>query len=256
MFNTTRRLIRLAIVGSAAYVLYKERPEQVQSVLDKVLPESVKKEIARTKEQYASMQELKESLSGVSEEVAKSAVQTAEQLFKTLQSEDAQEAFSKLGELRTQKKEHPEEFVPDTFTPREVELLMTELAEDRMGWSIRIMLRTGLNMYEILALKPSSIQADGSVIRVRNELRTKNGEPVILPLSRDKVRDVEVPAEARNAAKRLRKTDSEYIWQSRDSDMPIKPSSFTAQFKDHVGEVPQVRIFGPKVAVNTFEANT
>ena len=55
-------------------------------------------------------------------------------------------------------------------------------------------------------------------------------------------------------AKRVRNTDSEYIWQSRYSCLPIKPSSFTSQFKEHIGEVPQVRIFGPKVAVNTYEA--
>ena len=52
MFNTTRKLIRTAIVGTAAYYLYKEKPEEVKAVLNKVLPENVKKEIRKTKEQY------------------------------------------------------------------------------------------------------------------------------------------------------------------------------------------------------------
>ena len=210
MFNTTRRLIRMAIVGTAAYYLYKEKPEEVKAVMDKVLPESVKKEIRKTKDQYESLQELKAAASDMTEGMAKLAGEATETLLKSLQNKEVEEQMAEIQKLRKQQKEHPEEFVPDTFTPREVELLMSELPEDRMGWSIRLMLR-------------------------RNRI-------------------IPVPPDVRIYAKRLRKTDSEYIWQSRDSDLPIKPSSFTSQFKEHIGEVPQVRIFGPKVAVNTYEA--
>ena len=255
MFDTTRRLIRWAVVGTAAYYLYKEKPEQVRAVADKVLPESIKKEIRQTREQYESLKELKEAAAGMTEGMARIATEMGENMLKSLQSQDAQEQLQELEQLKKQHKEHPEEFVPDTFTPHEVELLMAELPEDRMGWSIRLMLATGINMYEVLALTPRSIQADGSVIRVTHELRTKNGQQVLVPVKSDRNRMIPVPNAVRIYAKRLRKTEDAYIWQSRDSDMPIKPSSFTSQFKDHIGEVPQVRIFGPKVAVNTYEAN-
>lgn len=254
MFNTTRKLIRTAIVGTAAYYLYKEKPEEVKAVLNKVLPENVKKEIRKTKEQYESLQELKAAATDMTEGVARVAGEMTETLLKRLQTKEVEEQMDEIQKLRKQQKDHPEEFVPDTFTPHEVELLMSELPEDRMGWSIRIMLRTGIDMYEMLALTPWNIQTDGSMIRVSNQVKTKNGDLVIVPVKSDRNRMVPVPPDVRIYAKRLRKTDSEYVWQSRDSDLPIKPSSFTSQFKDHIGEVPQVRIFGPKVAVNTYEA--
>ena len=71
MFNTTRKLIRTAIVGTAAYYLYKEKPEEVKAVLNKVLPENVKKEIRKTKEQYESLQELKAAATDMTEGVAR-----------------------------------------------------------------------------------------------------------------------------------------------------------------------------------------
>ena len=166
MFNTTRKLIRTAIVGTAAYYLYKEKPEEVKAVLNKVLPENVKKEIRKTKEQYE-------------------AGEMTETLLKSLQTKEVEEQMDEIQKLRKQQKDHPEEFVPDTFTPHEVELLMSELPEDRMGWSIRIMLRTGIDMYEMLALTPWNIQTDGSMIRVSNQVKTKNGDLVIVPVKSD-----------------------------------------------------------------------
>ncbi len=183
MFNTTRRLIRMAIVGTAAYYLYKEKPEEVKAVMDKVLPESVKKEIRKTKDQYESLQELKAAASDMTEGMAKLAGEATETLLKSLQNKEVEEQMAEIQKLRKQQKEHPEEFVPDTFTPREVELLMSELPEDRMGWSIRLMLRTGIDMYELLALTPWNIQTDGSMIRVSNQVKTRNGEPVVVPAS-------------------------------------------------------------------------
>ena len=188
MFNTTRRLIRMAIVGTAAYYLYKEKPEEVKAVMDKVLPESVKKEIRKTKDQYESLQELKAAASDMTEGMAKLAGEATETLLKSLQNKEVEEQMAEIQKLRKQQKEHPEEFVPDTFTPREVELLMSELPEDRMGWSIRLMLRTGIDMYELLALTPWNIQTDGSMIRVSNQVKTRNGEPVVVPVKSDRNR--------------------------------------------------------------------
>ena len=43
-------------------------------------------------------------------------------------------------------------------------LLMELLPDDRIGWSIRLMLGTGMRTQELLALEPRHIAADGSTI--------------------------------------------------------------------------------------------
>ena len=100
MFNTTRRLIRMAIVGTAAYYLYKEKPEEVKAVMDKVLPESVKKEIRKTKDQYESLQELKAAASDMTEGMAKLAGEATETLLKSLQNKEVEEQMAEIQKLR------------------------------------------------------------------------------------------------------------------------------------------------------------
>ena len=254
MFGTTKRLIRLAIVGGAAYSIYKAKPEETKALMDKILPQSVKKEIKRTKEQYAQLQEIKDATKGFTDEMGDVAVRTMEQIFNNIQAPEMQEQFEELFRIR-ESAAKGETAVKDTFTAKEVKKLMSELAEDKMGWAIRIMLTTGMTMYEILALTPEDIEADGSVIHVKNEVRTKAGEPVLLPLTKSKVRDVKVPDSVKKYAKKLGNCSGDFIFSGNGKQITIKPSVFTQEFKDHIGEVPQVRIFGPRVAVNTFEEN-
>ena len=104
MFNTTRRLIRMAIVGTAAYYLYKEKPEEVKAVMDKVLPESVKKEIRKTKDQYESLQELKAAASDMTEGMAKLAGEATETLLKSLQNKEVEEQMAEIQKLRKQQR--------------------------------------------------------------------------------------------------------------------------------------------------------
>lgn len=48
----------------------------------------------------------------------------------------------------------------DAFTVDEVQRLMAQLPEDRIGWSIRLLLGTGMRTQELLALEPKHIAED------------------------------------------------------------------------------------------------
>ena len=43
---------------------------------------------------------------------------------------------------------------------------MAELPEDRIGWSIRLLLGTGMRTQELLALEPRHVTEDGSLIKI------------------------------------------------------------------------------------------
>lgn len=81
----------------------------------------------------------------------------------------------------------------DAFTADEVQRLMAQLPEDRIGWSIRLLLGTGMRTQELLALEPKHIAEDGSVIQIRQAINMVKGTPVVgTPKSRDSYRDVPI----------------------------------------------------------------
>ena len=67
----------------------------------------------------------------------------------------------------------------DAFTADEVQRLMAQLPEDRIGWSIRLLLGTGMRTQELLALEPKHIAEDGSVIQIRQAINMVKGTPVV-----------------------------------------------------------------------------
>jgi len=71
---------------------------------------------------------------------------------------------------------------------------MAQLPENRIGWSIRLLLGTGMRTQELLALEPKHIAEDGSVIQIRQAINMVKGTPVVgTPKSRDSYRDVPIP---------------------------------------------------------------
>ena len=54
----------------------------------------------------------------------------------------------------------------EAFTADEVRTLLRELPEDKIGWSIRLMLCTGMRTQELLGLEPRHIAQDGSSINI------------------------------------------------------------------------------------------
>lgn len=67
----------------------------------------------------------------------------------------------------------------EAFTAEEVKLLMEKLPEDKIGWSIRLMLATGMRTQELLALEPRHITADGSFITIEQAVVMEKGTSVI-----------------------------------------------------------------------------
>ena len=69
----------------------------------------------------------------------------------------------------------------DAFDDEEVELLKKNLPHNLTGYSIRVMLDSGLRVQELLALSPSDISEDGSEIRVCHAIKTVDNHPVLGP---------------------------------------------------------------------------
>ena len=77
----------------------------------------------------------------------------------------------------------------ESFTAEEVKLLMEHLPDDRIGWSIRLLLGTGMRTQELLALEPEHIEPDGSCIHIRQAINMVKGTATVgTPKSRDSYR--------------------------------------------------------------------
>ena len=63
----------------------------------------------------------------------------------------------------------------EAFTAEEVQLLMDNLPENQIGWSIRLMLGTGMRTQELLALEPRHIAEDGSTITIEQAVVMEKG---------------------------------------------------------------------------------
>ena len=59
----------------------------------------------------------------------------------------------------------------ESFNADEVRLLMEKLPEDKVGWSIRLMLATGMRTQELLGLEPRHIAKDGSTITIEQAVK-------------------------------------------------------------------------------------
>lgn len=141
----------------------------------------------------------------------------------------------------------------EAFTAEEVSHLMKALPVDRMGLSIRLLLGTGMRMQELLALEPKHIEADGSVIHVRQAVKLVKGTVLIGdPKSRDSIRDIPVPPSVRFCAAKLRNTSDQYIWESPKTGLPCNPTHFRDLFKKALEEAGDVRILTPHSCRHTY----
>lgn len=115
----------------------------------------------------------------------------------------------------------------EAFTAEEVKILLERLPLDRTGWSIRLLLGTGMRTQELLALEPRHIEPDGSAIRIEQAINMQKGTAVVgTPKSRDSYRVIPVPVNLRYCAVALRQTDKTYIWEAGKRDCPCNPSHF------------------------------
>ena len=141
----------------------------------------------------------------------------------------------------------------DAFTADEVQRLMAQLPEDRIGWSIRLLLGTRMRTQELLALEPKHIAEDGSVIQIRQAINMVKGTPVVgTPKSRDSYRDVPIPPSLRRCAMQLREQGGTYIWEVGVKDQPCNPSHFRDKFREALEEIPGVRLLTPHSCRHTY----
>ena len=141
----------------------------------------------------------------------------------------------------------------EAFTADEVRTLLRELPEDKIGWSIRLMLCTGMRTQELLGLEPRHIAQDGSSINIAQAVVMVKGTAIIgTPKSYDSYRTIPVPELVQYCARNLRSTDKKFIWEAGRPDMPCNPSHFRTQFKKALEEVNGVRVLTPHCCRHTF----
>lgn len=141
----------------------------------------------------------------------------------------------------------------EAFTTEEVNLLMEHLPQNRIGWSIRLMLGTGMRPQELLGLEPRFIAEDGSIIQIRQALVQIKGSVIIgPPKTRDSYRDIPVPPNLRYCAIELRNTSGKFIWEVGVKDQPCNPSHFRNQFKKALSGIEGVRILTPHSCRHTY----
>ena len=116
----------------------------------------------------------------------------------------------------------------DAFTAEEVRRLLKELPENKIGWSIRLLLCTGMRTQELLGLEPRHIAEDGSIIVIEQAVVMEKGTAMIgTPKSFDSYRSVPVPPQFRYCARLLRDTDKKFVWEmDKRLDYPCNPSTF------------------------------
>ena len=142
----------------------------------------------------------------------------------------------------------------EAFTADEVRAMLRDLPENQIGWSIRLLLCTGMRGQELLALEPRHIAKDGSTITIEQALvRIKGSVDIGTPKSQDSYRTIPVPENVQYCAKLLRDTPNRFIWESpKNPGIPCNPSHFSKLFKEAVGNVEGVRVLTPHCCRHTY----
>ena len=132
------------------------------------------------------------------------------------------------------------------FSEEDYKILMTELPNNLIGNSIRLLLFTGMRSQELLALTPEHIAPDGSEIYIRQAVSMERGHVTIsTPKSYDSVRTIAVPSVVRESALLLRNTQNHFVWQSPVDDKPVNPSTFRKLYRECLESIPGVRYLPP-----------
>ena len=149
------------------------------------------------------------------------------------------------------RKRAPEE--KESFTEEEVRILLQQLPDTKIGWSIRILLGCGLRTQELLALQPEHIADDGTTIRVSQAVSMVRGTVTISsPKSYDSNRTVPVPPNVQPYAIALRNTQDTFVWQSPKGEQPINPSAFRNYYKQTIEGIEGVRYLSPHACRHTY----
>lgn len=145
-------------------------------------------------------------------------------------------------------------YLKDAFNDEEITLLWKELKHDLMGHSIRLMLRTGLRVQELIALAPSDIAEDGSSIYVHGAMKIVNNKPVLgCTKSKSSVRMIPVPEDAKSSAQYLREHGgSALVWSLPGRNPYYSVSAFRRRYYNAIAEIDGVRQLSPHCCRHTY----
>ena len=141
----------------------------------------------------------------------------------------------------------------ESFTAAECSKLIAELPQDRMGWTIRLMIATGLRPQEMMGLEPRHITEDGAYILVEQAMKRIKGTAEIGGTKNaSSYRIVPVPEIIRPAAIALRNTDKTFIWEAGKRGKPCNPSYFGDQFKASLSTIEGMPLLTPHCCRVTY----
>ena len=142
----------------------------------------------------------------------------------------------------------------EVFSADQVRDLMENLPENKIGWSIRLMLGTGMRTQEVLGLEPRHIKADGSEINIEQAVAMVKGTAVIsTPKSSDSIRTIPVPEMVQYCARRLRDTTDKFVWESpKKPGNPCNPSHFRSQYYKALESMENIPALSPHCCRHTF----
>lgn len=135
----------------------------------------------------------------------------------------------------------------EAFSEYEVKKMMADLPENRIGWSIRLMLFTGMREGELLGLEPRHIAEDGSWIKIEQAaVKVKGTLEIGPPKNEYSYRTVPVPELVRYCARNLKNTSKKYVWESpRIPGHLCSDSYFRSQYYKAMGQLEDVRLLIP-----------
>ena len=135
----------------------------------------------------------------------------------------------------------------EAFTREEIEKMMEGLPDNKIGWSIRLLLFTGMRPGELLGLEPRHIAADGSTIIIEQAaVKVKGTITIGPPKTEDSKRMIPVPELVRYCARNLRNTNKRFIWESpKKPGCPCGDSYFRSLYNKALKQVDGVRPLSP-----------
>lgn len=140
----------------------------------------------------------------------------------------------------------------EAFTQEEVQILMEQLPQNKVGHTIRLMLATGMRTQEVLALEPQHIEPDGSCIHIRQAVNLVKGKPRIgPPKTANSVRDIPIPQSVRPSVLFLRDQAGQFLWDSGVPGQPFDPAHFRRNFQTAISAV-GVRPLTPHSCRHTY----
>lgn len=143
----------------------------------------------------------------------------------------------------------------DAFTKDEERKLLADLPHDLLGYSIRLLLGTGIRVQELLALQIQDIAEDGSSVSVNKAIKTVDGIPTVgPPKSKRGIRTIPIPSAFQESAIYLRTHGgSPYIWSVPHSTTPCySVGNFRRRYYRAIKAVGGVRCLPPHCCRHTY----